>query len=228
MTRQIEAPGRDDAADHRALSWLRLWALIAGVGGCLGMLFVLLFYAIGPPTNGGGNEWSWLGPANDVTGVVFAPAHALAAISLVAVLPRTRSLRAMTAVFIVAVAVIAVVTVLLLAGAVGFDVQLALALPAVAVIFAWLAMASTLGLRTGVLPPSIANWGRVMGVALVVAVVVALAGAALPEGSVPQIASYSLAGAIGVPCWLLYPVWWIVIGSRVPRSRGTATVDNVG
>ena len=219
MTRQIEAPGRDAAADRRALSRLRLWALIAGAGGCLGMLLLVLFSALGPPTSGSASEWAWLAPAHDVTGVVFAPAHALAAISLVAVLPRNRSLRAMTVVFIVAVAVIALVTVLLLAGAVGFDVQLALSLPAVAVIFAWLAMASRVGQQTGVLPPAIAKWGRVMGIALVAAVVIALAGAALPEGSVPQSASYSLAGAIGVPCWLLYPVWWIVIGSRVGRLR---------
>lgn len=219
MTRQIESPGSDAAADRRALSRLRRWALIAGAGGCVGMLFLVLFYALGPPMSGSGSEWSWLAPANDVTGVVFAPAHALAAVSLVAVLPRNRSLRAMTAVLIVAVAVIALATVLLLAGAVGFDVQLALSLPAVAVIFAWLAMASTLGLQTGALPPAIAKWGRVMGIALVVAVVIALVGAALPEDSVAQVASYSLAGAIGVPCWLLYPVWWIVIGSRVDRLR---------
>ncbi|RXZ71960.1 hypothetical protein [Agromyces albus] len=219
MTRQLHAPGSDAAADRRALSRLRLWALVAGAGGCLGVLFLVFFYALGPPMNDRGSEWSWLAPANDVTGVVFAPAHALAATSLVAVLPRSRSLRAMTVVFIVAVAVVALATVLLLAGAVGFDVQLALSLPAVAVIYAWLAMASTVGLQTGALPPAVAKWGRIMGIALVAAVVIALAGAALPEGSVPQFASYSLAGAIGVPCWLLYPVWWIVIGSRVARLR---------
>lgn len=219
MTRQIERPGSSAVADGRALSRLRVWALIAGAGGCLGILLLVLLYAIGPPMSASGSAWSWLVPANDVTGVVFAPAHALAATSLVAVLPRNRSLRAMTVVFAVAVSVIALVTVLLLAGAVGFDVQLALSLPAVAVIFAWLAMASTLGLQTGALPPAIAKWGRIMGIAFVAAVVIALAGAALPEGSVLQVASYSLAGAIGVPCWLLYPVWWIVIGSRVGRLR---------
>ena len=114
MTRQIERPGSSAVADRGALSRLRLWALIAGAGGCLGMLFLVLFYVLGPPMSDSGSEWSWLAQANDVTCVVFAPAHALAAMSLMAVLPRNRSLRTMTAVFIVAVAVIALVTVLLL------------------------------------------------------------------------------------------------------------------
>lgn len=183
------------------------------------MLFLVLLFALVPPMSGNQGEWTWLAAAIDVTGVVFAPAHALAATSLVAVLPRNRPVRAMTVVCIAAVAVIALATVLLLAGAVGFDVQLALSLPAVAVIFAWLAMVSTLGLTTGTLPPAIAKWGRVMGMALVAAVVIAVAGAALPEDSVPQVAAYSLAGAMGVPCWLSYPVWWVVIGSHASRLR---------
>ncbi len=197
------------------------WALTSGVAGVVANVLLVLFFLLAQPfgVDGplaeAGQDFMWLGSANDV--VIIAQFLTLipVALALRGWLPPTRSMRIATAAAIVAMVVVAILQLMLVAGVLEFDVQVILVVATFLVIYAWVITVSSNGHRHGTLPRSITRFGFLLGVSLPVGLVIAGAGMLFPGGSPAQLAFVIPGVAIAAIGWLGLPVWPLVLARTV-------------
>lgn len=187
------------------------WALASGITGLVANLLLVLFFALAQPWRQRASIWSWLGPANDVVIVLQFATFIPVAVALRDRLPDTRPVRIATAAGVAAMAAIIVLQLLLILDALSFDVQAPIVSASFMVVFGWILVVSRTAYRTAALPRRTARFGLLAGSAVLVGAVVAATGLLAPSGSPARYLAFGLALAIGVPCWLLMPVWPLLL-----------------
>jgi hypothetical protein len=201
----------------------QVWAITSGITGLAANLLLVLFYLLAQPFGGMRQNFTWLGSANDWVIVVQFLALVPVALALPSWLPPTRSVRLATAVAVVAMVGTAVLQLLLVAGVLGFDVQVWLVVPLFLLIYGWVLVVSSSGHRHGTLPRPVTRFGLLLGVCFPVGLLVAAAGLPFGWGSVAQLA-FGIPGiVIGAASWLALPVWPLLLARLVfttPNEKG--------
>jgi hypothetical protein len=197
------------------------WALTSGITGLLANVLLVLFFllarpfGVSGPASEVGQDFMWLGTANDWVIVVQFLTFIPVALALRAWLPPTRSVRLTTAAAVGAMVAAAVLQLLLLAGVLDFDVQVLLVVATFLVVYTWVLTASSAGHRRCTLPRSVTRFGLLLGASYPVGLVIAAAGLLFPWGSAAQLAFVVPGIAIGAFGWLGLPVWPLVLARRV-------------
>jgi hypothetical protein len=202
--------GASSARLLRAVRTVDRWGLVAGVTGLLAnALLVVLF------TTSADGPYAWTGPANDVVGDVSSLAMIPVAVGLLAVCGSRRRLGAITSLAIVAMVVMTTVSMLMVLGLASFAAATDSAYIGMIFLFGWVLAVGWAGRASGRLPRQVARCGVALGSA-------GLAGATLLTASVPM-PSHSLiwditfgAGLLTAIPVALFPVWLIVLSSRLP------------
>ena len=198
-----------------------LWALTSGITGLLANVLLILFFLLARPfgVNGplaeAGQDFMWLGSANDVVIIVQFLTFIPVALALRRWLPPTRSVRIATAAAVGAMVVVAILQLLLVAGVLEFDVQVMLVVAMFLVVYAWIVAVSSTGHRHGTLPRPVTRFGLLLGVSLPVGLVIAAAGLLFPSGSPAQLAFVIPGVAVAAIGWLGLPVWPLVLARMV-------------
>jgi hypothetical protein len=198
-----------------------LWALTSGIAGLVANVLLVLFFLLAQPfgVNGplaeAGQDFMWLGSANDVVIIVQFLTFIPVALALRKWLPPTRSMRIATAAAVGAMVVVAILQLLLVAGVLEFDVQVILVLAMFLVLYAWVITVSSTGHRHGALPRSVTRFGLLLGVTFPVGLVIAGAGMLFPGGSPAQLAFVIPGAALAAIGWLGLPVWPLVLARTV-------------
>jgi hypothetical protein len=206
-----------------------LWALTSGISGVLANVLLVLFFLLanpfgrsGPLAGDVGQDFMWLGPANDWVIVVQFLTFIPVALALRGWLPPTRSVRLATAAAVGAMIATAVLQLLLVAGVLEFDVQVLLVVATFLVVYGWVLTASSTGHRYGTLPRSVTRFGLLLGASYPVGLLIAAAGLLFPSGSAAQLAFVVPGVIIAAPGWLALPVWPLVLARRVFSKPPTA------
>jgi hypothetical protein len=195
---------------HRAARW----AAASGVAGCLANVLLVLFFTLALPRGEGSPMW-WTGSANDVLVAVQFATLVPVALSL---RTRIRGIAAATVAGTAAMGAGVLLQILLVVGAVSFDVQVLFVTVAIAGVFGWLFAVSRAALRRGGLPPRLARAGIAVACGFALGVVLAGLSLLLPAGSVAQYVGFGLSGLAGfVPGWLGLPVWTLFLARHLAR-----------
>lgn len=192
---------------------------MGAVAGILANLALLGFYLLARPWVAGTSAWDWLGPANDVTGAVSMAALIPLVAYLDRALPTGRLQRALGICSILGMAGLACVTPLMLYGVVSLTVQFAVAGVALPPIFGWLLVVNRVGRRTEEFPASVATFGERVGLAALAATGIAGVALLLPGGSITQYVIFGVAAVVGLPAYLAFPVWPLLLARKVLRSQ---------
>jgi len=198
-------------------------AMVGGVSGIVANLALLGFFALSRPWQSAASPWALLGPANDVIGAVSTAALIPMVGYLVRVLPRSRLLTVFGAASIVGMAGLTAVAPLMLSGVVSLTVQFVVAGLAMPAMFGWLLVVNRAGRRADVFPAKLATFGERVGAAALVATGIAGAALLVPAGSVAQNALFGIAGVAGLPAYLAFPVWPILLARKVLADPGPGT-----
>ncbi|HEV2929534.1 MAG TPA: hypothetical protein VGW74_12645 [Propionibacteriaceae bacterium] len=185
----------------------QVWALTSGITGLVANVLLVLFFLLAQPFGEVRQDFMWLGTANDWVIVVQFLTLIPVALALRRWLPATRAVRLITAAAVVAMVGTAALQLLLVAGILGFEVQVWLVVPLFLLIYAWVLTASSTGHRHGTLPRPVTRFGLLLGVCFPVGLLIAAAGLPFGWGSVPQLA-FGIPGiVIGAASWLALPLW---------------------
>lgn len=138
-------------------------------------------------------------------------------------LPPTRSVRLATAAAVGAMLAISILQLLLLTGALQFDVQVVLVMVAFLLVSTWVLAVSWTGHRHGTLPRSVGRFGMLLGASYPVGLLIAAAGLLFPSGSAAQLAFVAPGVVIAAPGWLALPVWPLVLARRVFKKPTPST-----
>lgn len=185
------------------------FAYAAGVIGIVGGVQLLGFYLVefGPVPQGGGP----LGSASDLTGALSVPLMIPVVIFLGNRVRRGRAARALQLITIAGVVALTPMGPMLVYGMIGFDIQLVVAIPVVALIFAWIFFTSR---WLGRSPEwsAVARFGRTLGLTYVTAVAVIALSFVLSWMSLPQQTVMGIGFVIGGIAFLAVPFWFLVVG----------------
>jgi hypothetical protein len=198
-----------------------LWALTSGIAGLVANVLLVLFFLLAQPfgVNGPlaeeGQDFMWLGSANDVVIIVQFLTFIPVALALRRWLPPTRSVRLVTAAAVVAMAAVAILQLLLVIGVLEFDVQVVLVAATFLVVYAWMIAVSSTGHRDGTLPRSVTRFGLLLGTSYPVGLTIAAAGLLFPSGSATQLAFVVPGVVIAAIGWLGLPGWPLVLARLV-------------
>jgi hypothetical protein len=202
----------------------QVWAMTSGITGLVANVLLVLFFLLAQPFGEVRQDFMWLGTANDWVIVVQFLTLIPVALALRRWLPATRAVRFTTAAAVVAMVGTAVLQLLLVAGVLGFDVQVWLVVPLFLLIYAWVLTASSAGHRHGTLPRPVTRFGLLLGVCFPIGLLIAAAGLPFGWGSAVQL-TFGIPGILlGAVSWLALPVWPLVLarlvfGKHAPESR---------
>ena len=194
----------------------RTTALVTGVAGLVGNVFLALFFALARPFDVH-TGYSWLGPANDAVTVAQFAAFVPVAVALRARLPVSRALDAMTSLAVAAMAAYVVLQVLLIAEILTFETQVGYVVVAIAVVMAWILQVSLSAHRTLALPRPVTRLGVLVGAAFFAGAVLVASGFAVPEPM--RLVLFGLGGALGGLAWLALPVFPLLLATHVFKER---------
>lgn len=207
-----------------------VWALTSGITGLVANVLLVLFFlfaqpfgASGPLADGAGQDFMWLGTANDVVLIVQFLTFIPVALALRRWLPSTQSMRIATLAAVGAMLAVAILQSLLVAGVLEFEVQVILVVATFLVVYAWVIAVSSTGHRYGTLPRSVTRFGLLLGVSYPVGLVIAAAGLLFPWGSPAQLAFVIPGVVIGAIGWLGLPLWPLVLARLVFHKHPSHT-----
>jgi hypothetical protein len=198
-----------------------LWALTSGITGLVANVLLVLFFLLAQPFGVSGplaepgQDFMWLGSANDMVIVVQFLTFIPVALALGRWLPPTRSMRIAMAAAVGAMVAVAILQLLLVAGVLEFDVQVVLVVATFLVVYVWLIAVSSTGHRHGTLPRSVTRFGLLLGVSYPVGLVIAAAGLFFPSDSAAQLAFVVPGAVIMAAAWLALPLWPLVLARLV-------------
>jgi hypothetical protein len=194
----------------------RTAALLTGVTGVVGNVFLLLFFALARPFDIH-TGYSWLGPANDAVTVAQFIAFVPVAVALRARLPVSRALDVMTAVAVAAMAAYVALQVMLLAEVIAFETQVGFVMVAIALVVAWVLQVSLSAHRTLALPRPVTRLGVLTGAGFFAGSVLVASGFAVPEPM--RSILFGIGGVLGGLAWLALPVFPLLLATHVFKER---------
>jgi len=190
-------------------------AVLSGVTGLIANLALILFYVLAKPWHTATSGWSWWGPVNDVVGAASMGAFIPVIVQLGRRVPGSQLLRVLGWGSVAAAAALVLVVGPMLLGWLPLAVQFAVAGVGLPVLFGWIWVINRTGLRTRTLPRGIARWGVCIGAGAVAGTALAVVGIMLAWGSTGQYVLLGIGAALGLPAYLAFPIWVIVLGRRV-------------
>ena len=201
-------------AGARSGTWIaRTCALVSGIAGLAAGLLLIGFFTLANPYDTTPGGPAWLGPANDVVGIIQFAAFAPVIWALRRRLAPTRWMGAVTLVAVVAAIAFAVLSGLLVINVLTFEQQIGPVIVTILLIYAWLLTANLAAHRFRTLPRAVTLSGVMVGVGFLTGMV--LVGASLvlatPVGQIIGWAGYAL-GFLG---WLALPVYSLLLAARV-------------
>jgi hypothetical protein len=187
------------------------WGLLSGVTGLVANgLLVGLYVSIGT----GDQDFRWTGPANDVIGgIVSSSAGIPFVLALTDAVGGGPGLRTAARVAAVGQATIVGSSVLLVTDVLPFEVQVFVAIPAIATLFAWSAV---LG-RSGLLPRRLGRVALAIGTGFGVGLGLTGLSLLLPSESLAQYAVGGTGLALGSVAFLAYPIWQLRLSHTLRR-----------
>jgi hypothetical protein len=194
----------------------RTAALLTGVAGVVGNVFLVLFFALARPIDIL-TGYSWLGPANDAVTVAQFIAFVPVAVALRARLPVSRALDVTTALAVAAMAAYVALQVMLLAEVIAFETQVGFVMAAIAVVVAWVLQVSLGAHRALALPRPVTRLGVLVGAAFFAGSVLVASGFAVPDPM--RSILFGLGGALGGLAWLALPVFPLLLATHVFKER---------
>ncbi len=197
----------------------QLWATISGITGLAANLLLVLFFLLAQPFGVARPGFMGLGTANDWVIVIQFLTLVPVALALRSRLPATRAVALATAAAVAAMVGTAVLQLLLIAGVLGFDVQVRLVVPLFLVIYGWVLTASSAGHRHGTLPRPLTRFGLLLGMCFPLGLLIAAAGLPFGWGSVAQLAFGVPGLLVGGLSWLAFPVWPLLLARLVFTTR---------
>jgi len=193
----------------------RLWAWVSGIAGLLANLLLVLFFLLAIPFSEVQNSFGWLGTANDWVIVVQFLAMIPVAVALRFWLPPSRKVGGITAIAVAAMVTVAVSQLLLVTGALEFDVQVVLVVAAFVPVYAWVFLMSSVGHRSAALPRSVTRFGLLLGASCPLALLITAAGYLIGNASGHPLAAVSPGIVLGALSWLALPVWPLMLARLV-------------
>ncbi|HTJ39524.1 MAG TPA: hypothetical protein VL738_40380 [Dactylosporangium sp.] len=189
---------------------MRWWALASGVIGLVADLLLVAFYAVAQPWTDTPHE-TWLGTANDYLVIAQFAALLPVAAGLGRLLPPTRRVRVWTALGTAACAAVVVLQVLLVTGALSFDVQVGLVSAGSVISMLWAGAIS----NGPAFAPPVRRLGRILLAGVPVALLAFLAGTIVTvAGGIDW--GWVAGGAVGAILWFLLPLWAVLLGLTSP------------
>ena len=211
-TRTAEAavryPARRDTAAAAS-------AVATGAAGLLANVLLVLYFVLAPPWRTSSGTWAWLGTANDVVIVAQFAAFLPVPPALRDRLPDTRGVRASTVAALAAMLAVIVLQLLLVAGRMSFETQVAYVTAAFLVVFLWVLAVCRTAYRTAALPRRIVRAGLLIASPFPLAAVVGAIALLAPEGTPARYIGFGLAAALGAASWLALPLWPLLLAARV-------------
>ncbi len=198
-----------------------LFAVISGVSGIVANLSLAGFFAVGAPGDASA-RWAWLGPANDITGAISMAALIPVVIHLRRELRASGVVRLLSGASIAGMGALALVAPLMLSGMVSLTAQFVVAGVALPVIFGWLLAVNLAAGRSAVLPAGNALFGRTVGAAALAGTALAAFGAVAPPSSTLQRLLFAAAAVVGLPAYLAFPVWPILVSRSILHGAADA------
>jgi hypothetical protein len=203
---------------QRWISVIERWGFVAGVTGVAANVLLIAFYVfeLGGVGDYRWGEYDWTGPANDVLGgIVSTGATIPVALALAGLVGGRPLVRGATLLAVAAMAAMVVTTTLMLADVMAFERQVVVAAAAIVLLLGWTAVIGRAAASTRSLPPRLAQSAVVIGVAGCLGLVLAGPTLLRPWESVVQ---YVVGGAgllVGVPAFLAFPIWLILLSNRL-------------
>jgi hypothetical protein len=190
------------------------WALTSGITGLLADVLLVLDQL----TENVGDvrqHFMWVPAAIAWVMVVQFLTLIPVALALRGWLPPALSVRLATAAAVGAMFAVAILQLLLVAGAMQFDLQVVLVMAMFLMVSTWVLTVSSTGHRHGALPRSVTRFGLLLGASYPVGLLIAAGGLLFPSGSTAQLAFVVPGLIIAAPGWLAFPVWPLVLARRV-------------
>jgi hypothetical protein len=199
------------------------WGLVAGVTGVAANVLLIALYALALP---GVGDYDWTGAANDVMGgLVSTGATIPVALALGELVGRRSLVRAATLLAAFAMAAIVASSLLLVVDVIPFERQVFIAIPALVVMLVWTAVIGRAGAATGSLPPGLARLAVAIGVSGCLGMALVGSSVLVPLESVVQ---YVVGGAgllVGIPAFLAFPIWLILLSNWLRAHLAGAGKD---
>ena len=197
------------------------WAFGCAVAGLIANVLLIMFFALSAPYGAGLPAVDWSGTANDVMVAVQFGTFVPVALGTAVRLPRSRAVVGTTVVGIAAMLMVTVLQLLLVLGALSFEVQIELVMPAMIVVFVWLITVNSVAHRHRSLPCVITRSGLLIGAAFLVGMVFYGAAQLMTEGTFGRLAILAPGIFFGALGWLALPAWPWLMSRRVFNSSGT-------
>jgi hypothetical protein len=201
-----------DAA--RADARLGLLAYGQGVVGVVGVATILLMYAIEVPRGGP----YVFGSINDLTGSVFSALFIPVILRLRESLPPGRRLDRLTAAAVGASVAGIVLPILLVTGALAFEVQLPMILAVFELQSLWLLVAGRRLLQVPAFPRRLGRFTQAVGGSFLVGSAIALPALVLPDDLPIRLGLLATAAILAGGGWLAWPAWSFAIGRALRRG----------
>lgn len=191
-----------------------LWALTSGISGVAANVLLLLDQ-LTENVGEARQYFMWLPAAIACVLVVQFLTLIPVALALREWLPPTRSVRLATAAAVGAMLAVAILQLLLVIGALEFDVQVVLVMATFLLVSTWVLTVGSTGHRRSTLPRLVSRFGIVLGVSYPVGLVIAGAGLLFPLGSAAWFTFVIPGGVLLAIGWLGLAVWALVLARLV-------------
>jgi hypothetical protein len=203
------------------------FAYAAGTAGilanfCLIAMYVLLDLQNGNPEDGTslGSVFHVAGSASDLLGSLSTAFMIPAALFLGGRLPRRRTVRFVQAAGLAAMALLTIGGPLLVLGVLSFEVQTPIAIAAWIILSFWLLLVNRWLHQADALPYRLARFGEYVGAGFLAGYVVVGFGLLLPWMSWSQLVVFGVGILVGLPAYLGFPVWFVILGRHLGASVG--------
>lgn len=193
-------------------------AELGAVIGAVGLVSLGLMFAIEVPQGGPYR----FGTLNDLCGAAFSALFVPVAARIAAEVPDDPRLRLVTRAALVAAGAGTVLPLLLVGGALPFEVQAPLVVACIEVQSLWLIV---LGGRLRSVPgrERLGRVSRVVGSSFIAGSAILGAGFAAPDGSPIRMALWAIGGAVGAAGYVGWPYWFHAMGRALRRPSWDTT-----
>jgi len=203
------------------------FAYAAGATGILANLFLITLYVL-LGLQGGSPEGGTLlvsafhvaGSASDLLGSLATAFMIPAALFLGGRLPQRRTARLTQAAGLTAMALLSVGGPLLVLGVLSFEVQTPIAIAAWIILSLWLLLVNRWLRLSDALPYRVVRFGEFAGAGFLAGYVIVGLGFLLPWMSWPQLVVFGVGVLVGLPAYLVIPVWFVLLGRHLGASVG--------
>src|SRR5215212_2971805 len=203
------------------------FAYAAGATGILANLFLIALYVLlglqaGSPEGETllGSAFHVAGSASDLLGSLATAFMIPVALFLGGRLPQRRTARLTQVAGLTAMVLLSIGGPLLVLGVLSFEVQTPIAIAAWIILSLWLLLVNRWLRLSDALPYRVVRFGEFVGAGFLAGYVIVGLGFLLPWMSWPQLVVFGVGVLVGLPAYLVIPVWFVLLGRHLGASVG--------